>query len=155
VIKVGLASKEDVMDSIILAALITGITSITLPEVIGKATAEVIVKAGENPISAAYNKLKKLLVKKLGADSSVVKAVKECEANPTSEARKAVLKEEVTRAKADEDADLVSAAQALLKVIKAQPGGEQIVQTAMGDQNIQIAGKGNTVSVNTPKTKRS
>jgi hypothetical protein len=111
-------------------------------------------KVGEQVITDGYSKLKELLKKKFGAKSKVVNAVKELEANPKSDARKEVLKEEVADAKADKDADLVKAAQVLLKTIKAQPGGEQIVQTAIGDQNIQIAGDGNVVSVNTPKTKR-
>jgi hypothetical protein len=80
--------------------------------------------------------------------------VKELEANPKSEARKAVVKEEVSAAKADLDADLLKAAQALLKAIKAKPGGEQIVQMAMGDQNIQIARNSNSVNVNSSKPKR-
>lgn len=111
-------------------------------------------KAGEQAISDAYNGLKELLKKKLGAKSKVVKAVKELEANPKSEARKAVVKEEVAVAKADKDKDLIKAAQSLLKTIKAKPGGDQIVQMAVGDQNIQISGDGNVVSLNTPKTKR-
>jgi hypothetical protein len=113
-----------------------------------------VTKVAEQAITDAYAKLKELLGKKFGAKSKVITAVKELETSPTSDARRAVLKEEVAGAKADKDADLVKAAQALLKVIKAQPGGEQIIQMAMGDQNIQIAGDGNVVSVNTPKTKR-
>ncbi len=110
-------------------------------------------KVAEQAISDAYGKLKELLGKKFGAKSKVVKAVKELETNPKSEARKAVVKEEVVAAKADKDADLLKAAQALLNAIKAKPGGEQIVQMVMGDQNIQIAGDGNVVNVNTPKSK--
>ena len=109
---------------------------------------------GEQVISDAYGKLKDLLGKKFGSKSKVVKAVKDLEANPKSEARKAVVKEEVATAKADQDADLLKVAQALLKAIKAKPGGAQIIQMAMGDQNIQVAGDGNVVNVNTPKSKR-
>jgi hypothetical protein len=111
-------------------------------------------KLAEQAIADAYGKLKELLGKKYGGKSKVVKAVKELEANPKSEALKAVVKEELSTVKADKDTDLLKAAQVLLKAIKAKPGGEQIVQMAMGDQNIQIAGDGNVVSVNTPKTKR-
>jgi hypothetical protein len=110
--------------------------------IVAAITSELIVKAGERPISAAYSKLKELHVKKLGADSGVVQAVMELEANPKSDAHKAVLKEEVIAAKADNDADLVSAAQALLKVIEAQPDGEQIMRMAMGDNNIYVTGGG-------------
>jgi hypothetical protein len=113
-----------------------------------------VTKAGEQAIVDAYGKLKELLGKKFGAKSKVVKAVKDLEANPNSEARKAVIREEVATAKADHDKDLLQAAQSLLKSVKALPGGTQIIQTAMGDQNIQIAGDGNVVNMNTPKSKR-
>ena len=113
-----------------------------------------VTKAGEQAIVDAYAKLKELLGKKFGAKSKVVKAVKDLEANPKSEARKAVMKEEVAAAKADQDKELLQAAQTLLKSVKALPGGTQIIQTAMGDQNTQVAGDGNVVNVNTPKTKR-
>ena len=131
----------DPITAAIIAALTTGAVS-------------GVTKVAEQTISDAYGKLKELLGKKFGAKSKVVKAVKDLEANPKSEARKAVVKEEVTAAKADKDADLLKAAQTLLKTIKAKPGGEQIVQMAMRDQNIQIAGDGNVVTVNAPKTKR-
>lgn len=113
-----------------------------------------VTKVAEQTVVDTYNKLKDLLKKKLGARSKVLKAVKELEASPKSEARKGVLQEEIAAAKADQDAELVKAAQALLKSVKAVPGGEQIVQTAIGDGNTQIAGDGNTVNVNTPKAKR-
>jgi len=113
-----------------------------------------VTKAGEQAIVDAYAKLKELLGKKFGAKSKVVKAVKDLEANPKSEARKAVMKEEVAAAKADQDKDLLQAALVLIKSVKALPGGTQIIQTAMGDHDIQIAGDGNSVNVNTQKTKR-
>jgi hypothetical protein len=111
-------------------------------------------KFSEQVILHAYGTLKGLVAKKLGARSKVVKAVQELEANPNSEARKGVLKEEVEAAGIAENEELVKAAQELLKVIKAEPGGEQIIQTAIGNQNIQVTGEGNTVRVNTPSAKR-
>jgi FKBP-type peptidyl-prolyl cis-trans isomerase len=113
-----------------------------------------VTKVGEQAIVDAYGKLKELLKKKFGSKSKIIKAVKDLEANPKSAARKEVVKEEVAAAKADQDKELLQAAQALIKSVKALPGGIQIIQTAIGDQNIQIAGDGNTVNVNTPKTKR-
>lgn len=113
-----------------------------------------VTKAGEQVISDAYSKLKEMLGKKLGAKSKVVRAVKELETNPKSEARKVVVREEMAAAKADQDGDLLKAAQALLKAIKSTPGGEKIVQMALGDENIQISGDGNVVNVNQPKSHR-
>jgi hypothetical protein len=111
-------------------------------------------KVGEQFVADAYAKLKELLGKKFGSKSNVVKAVKELEANPTSSARKEVVKEEVAAAKADQDQELLQIAQSLLKSIKALPGGTQIIQTAIGDQNIQISGDSNTVNVGSPKRKK-
>lgn len=118
------------------------------------AIASGVSKVGEQAVVDAYAKLKDLLKKKFGAKSEVVKAVKEVEAKPDSSARKEVLKEEVAAVKADKDPEMLKAAQMLLKVLKAKPGGDQIIQTAIGDQNIQISGDGNVVSVNTPKPKQ-
>jgi hypothetical protein len=133
-------SQEEVMDPIttaIMAAIASGVS-----------------KVGEQAVVDAYAKLKDLLKKKFGAKSEVVKAVKGVEAKPDSAARKEVLKEEVAAVKADKDPEMLQAAQMLLKAIKAKPGGDQIIQTAIGDQNIQISGDGNVVSVNTPKSRQ-
>lgn len=131
----------DPITTAIIAAITAGIISGT-------------AKVSEQSIIDAYNKLKTLLGKKFGVKSKVVKAVKELEADPKSKARKAVVKEEISTVKADKDAELLKAAQALLKVIKGRPDADQIIQMAIGNQNIQITGEGNIVNVNTPKAKR-
>ena len=113
-----------------------------------------VTKVGEQAVVDAYAKLKELLRKKFGSKSKVVKAVKELEANPKSAARKEVVKEEVAAIKADQDQELLQLAQSLLKSLKALPEGSQIIQTAIGDQNIQIAGNTNTVNVDTTKKKK-
>jgi hypothetical protein len=113
-----------------------------------------ITKVGEQVVVVAYGKLKEMIKEKFGARSKLVNAVKELEANPKSAARKEVVKEEVAAARADQDKDLIQAAQALIKTVKALPGGTQIIQTAIGDQNIQISGDRNTVKVNTLKSKK-
>ena len=112
-----------------------------------------VTKVGEQIILDAYGKLKELLKTKFGARSKVVKAVKDLEVNPKSAARRGVVKEEVVAAKADKDTDLLKLAQQILKAINAKPGGEQIIQTVIGDQDIQVSGNGNVISVNTPKRK--
>ena len=113
-----------------------------------------VSKVGEQAVVDAYAKLKELLRKKFGARSKVLKAVKELEANPKSAARKDVVKEEVATAKADQDVELLRAAQLLLTAIKTKPDGERIIQTIIGDQNTQISGDGNVISVNTPKLRQ-
>jgi hypothetical protein len=110
-----------------------------------------LTKVGEQVIVDGYTALKSLLGRKFGSESKVVKAVDELEANPGSDSRKGVVKEEIAAAKADKDQELVQLAQSLLENIKAVPGGAQIVQTVTGNQNIQVAGSGNSLNVNWPK----
>jgi hypothetical protein len=121
---------------------------------LGAGVASGATKVGEQVVADAYAKLKQLLEKKFGTRSKVIKAVRELEANPKSEGYKLVVKEVVASSKADKDADLLKAAQAMLKVIKAKPGGEQIIQIATGNENIQIAGHGNVISAGMPKNKK-
>jgi len=113
-----------------------------------------VTKVGEQVLIDAYGKLKEMVKTKFGPGSKLVAALNELEANPKSAARKEVLKEEVAASKADQDNELLQAAQTLIKSIKALPGGTQIIQTAIGDQNIQIAGDGNIVNVSTPNSQR-
>ena len=109
-------------------------------------------KVATQGVADAYNGLKDLLKKKLGAQSEVVKAVEGVEAKPESAGRKETLKEEIASAKADQDAELLKAAQALLEKLKAQPDGAQIIQQATGSYIAQASGGGTaTVSVNVPK----
>ncbi len=95
----------------------------------------------------AYEALKNLIKKKFGRQSELVQAVEAVEAKPDSSARKELLKEEVTAAKADEDPDLRNAAEMLLKQVRMQPGGEQHIQSAIGSYIAQ-AEQGSTANVN-------
>jgi len=135
-----MGNLENIMD-IITTAIIAGITAS-------------ITKVGEQAIVDAYNKLKELLRAKFGAKSKMVSAVKGLEGNPNSEGRKITVAEEVAAAKADQDKELLQAAQAVLKASKANIGSEQITQIAKGDGNVQIVGDTNTVRVNSPRRKR-
>lgn len=121
-----------------------------------------VTKVGEQAIVSAYTKLKDLLKQKFGAKSEMVKSVKALEAKPDSAARIDVVAEEVIAAKADQDPELLQAAQALLEIIRTKPGETQLIQTAIGNQNIQVAGDRNTINTSTmpdrsvkpPKKKR-
>src|SRR5215469_11569836 len=98
-------------------------------------------------IADAYTGLKSLLLKKFGGQSPVVQSVTNLEARPESPNRQGVVQEEVQAAKADQDPDLLQAAQSLLEEIKAQPGGEQHIQNAIGSYIAQ-ADHGSTATVN-------
>jgi hypothetical protein len=107
---------------------------------------------GENSLVDAYQGLKTILKRKFGDDSEVVEAVDKLEQKPDSEARKALLKEEVEAAGADNDLEVREAAQELRELIEAQPGGEQHVQHAVGS-NIAQADRGGHANVNVNRRK--
>lgn len=112
-------------------------------------TAILAAVAGEltKAVLSAFEDLKALLKKKHGVQSNVVQAVEALEAKPTSPARKDLLKEEVLAAKADQDPDLLNAAQRLLQQIGTQPGGQQHIQQATGSYIAQ-AEQASTAQVN-------
>ena len=107
-----------------------------------------LTEASKTAITDAYNKLKALLTKKFGGESDVVHAVNAVEAKPDSAGRKATLQEEVAAAKADQDQEVLQAAQALLHLLQAIPEGGQHVQTATGTYFAQ-ADRGSTATVST------
>jgi uncharacterized iron-regulated protein len=109
-------------------------------------------EVGKKVIVDAYDTLKTALKNKFGADSDLVDAVDKLEKKPDSGGRKEVLQEEVAAAKADQDPEILKAAQDLIDQVKAQPGGEQHIQTAIGSYIAQADRGGTaTVSVNQPK----
>jgi hypothetical protein len=89
-------------------------------------------KVATNALGDAYAGLKSLLERKFGADSEVARKVADLEARPDSQGRQASLQEEVAIAKADQDQELVQAANALLEQVKAVPQGAQYIQNVSG-----------------------
>jgi hypothetical protein len=118
---------------------------------LGSGMAKSAGAVGENVVRDAYTGLKHLLRTKFGSDSRVAKAVDDLEAEPDSEGYKVVLREQVAKAQADHDPDVLQAAQALLDRLGAQPGGAQFIQHVVGNYNA-VAGHGGhaEVRVNQP-----
>jgi hypothetical protein len=114
---------------------------------IGAGVAGGVPKVIEQAAVDAYDALKAVLRKKFGDQSDIIKATKDLESKPESAGRQATLHEEVTGVKADQDPEVLAAAQAVLERIKAQPGGEQHIQNAVGSYIAQ-ADRGGTASVN-------
>jgi hypothetical protein len=107
---------------------------------------------GGNVATDAYEKLKATLKRRFGNDSEVVKSVENLETKPDSLSRKQMLEEEVKASGADQDPTVRRVAQELLDQLRAQPGGEQHIQNAVGRYIVQ-ANRGSTaeVKVNQPE----
>ena len=86
-----------------------------------------LANLSKDAIKDGYGALKAALKKKFGSESDLVDAVEGLEKKPDSEARKAMLQEEVEIAKVNDDPDIIQLAQDLLDKIKEQPGGQQII----------------------------
>ena len=106
-----------------------------------------LTDTAKTAITDGYNKLKGLLTKKHGKNSDIVKAVENLEAKPDSKARKDVLVEEIATAKAEQDEEIVAAANQILTLVQPQ-------QASKGKFNIQIAGnvQGQVVESHAPIT---
>jgi cobyrinic acid a,c-diamide synthase len=124
----------DPITTAIVAALAAGVSS-------------GVTEMGKRIIVDAYEALKAMLKKKLGEQSRVVKSVEFLEAEPGSQASKALVQEAVAASKAEQDPDILQAARILLTQIHTQPGGEQHIQTAIGSYIAQ-ADRGSTATVN-------
>ena len=106
-----------------------------------------LTETSKTAITDAYARLKTLLTKKFGGESEVVHAVNGVEAKPDSAGRQATLQEEVAAVKADQDQEVLHAAQVLLQLLQVSPEGGQHVQTATG-RYIAQADHGSSASVN-------
>jgi hypothetical protein len=107
-----------------------------------------LAKVSEAAIMDGYNALKAVIAHKFGSDSDLAKAVENVEKKPDSAGRRDVLQEEVAAVKANQDPDLLKAAESLLAKIKEVPGGQTTIQQAVtGDKNI-FSGSGNVTVTN-------
>jgi hypothetical protein len=91
-------------------------------------------EVGKKLMVDAYDALKKALEEKRGEEDEVVEAVEALEQKPASEARQAVVAEEVAEAELAQDEELVALAQALLEALEETPQGQE----ALSKYNVQI-----------------
>ncbi len=102
-----------------------------------------LTETSKATITDGYNKLKKLLTKKLGSRSDVVEALAKLEAKPTSDGRKKTLQEEIAAMGAERDRELLAAAQYILGLVQQQQGkygnvnigGNQPIIQSTGDHH--------------------
>lgn len=110
---------------------------------ISLAIVSALANLSERAIQDAYNAVKGIIVRKFGSGSDLSKAVDNVEQKPDSIGRQEMLKEEIIAAKANQDPELLKAAETLIAKIKELPGGQTIItQTVSGDKNI-FSGTGN------------
>ena len=112
--------------TVIVTALATGAT-LALKAAVGEGAKD------------AYKALKKRVIEKYGDKGDVQDAVNKVEADPRSDARRALLKEELAKTRAAEDGELLKAAQDLLAA--AQPESAQA-----GEQRVTVSGDRNRVT---------
>jgi hypothetical protein len=92
-------------------------------------------KVGGTAVLEGYKKLKALLKKRFGDGSPVLDAVAKVEEDPQSEARPQLLAEEIRKAGADRDEEIVEAAGKLLELLERQPGGRDTIVKVRGNFN--------------------
>lgn len=90
----------DTVSMAIIAAVVAGVT-----------------KFGEQAAVDAYNALKTALREKYGSNSDVIEVVEHLEKNPDAKTLKADVTEKIKNAQANEDGDLIAAAETLLNVV--------------------------------------
>jgi hypothetical protein len=91
-------------------------------------------EVGKKLMVDAYDALKAAIEEKRGEEDEVVEAMEALEQKPASEARQAVVAEEVAEAELAEDEELVGLAQALLEALEETPQGQE----ALSKYNVQI-----------------
>ncbi len=82
-----------------------------------------LTETSKTAITDAYTKLKDLLAKKFGAKSNMMQAIEDLEARPASAGCKETLQEEIVAVQAQQDEELLAAAQQVLTLVQPQQAG--------------------------------
>ena len=105
----------DPLTAVIIAAAVTGFTT---------GTTQVVA---ERLFDGTYSKLKKLIHNKFGKDSDLADAVDKLEKDPNSKPRQGLVEEEVGKAGAAEDKELLAAAKALKDALESTAEGKDAI----------------------------
>lgn len=98
-------------------------------------------------IGDAYSSLKSLINAKLGASSESAKAIEALEAKPDSNGRQETLTEELTSIRIATDAEVVSAVQNLLQLIRGLPPNGSTMQIGHGTGIAQASHGGSATAL--------
>jgi len=79
-----------------------------------------LTETSKTALTEAYTSLTSLLHKKFGDKSDVVQAIDQLEAKPESTDHKLTLQEKLVMVKAEQDSEVLSAAESLLKLVHFQ-----------------------------------
>jgi hypothetical protein len=123
------------------------VTTAILAAIAAGATAG-ITDTAKKATGDAYAGLKALLVRKLDAGSEPVEAISKLERKPASAGWKESVAEELARSEANEDQELVAAAEVVLSRLRELlPSEQRHIQQAIGSYIAQ-ADRGSTATVN-------
>jgi Het-E N-terminal domain len=122
------------------------VTTAILAAIAAGATAG-LTDTAKTAIGDAYAGLKALLKQKFGGDSKMVEAVEKLEKDRDSAGWKETVGKEAAKAGANQDQELITAAEAVLAKLQELPAGQQHIQSAIGSYIAQ-ADRGGTAKVN-------
>ena len=112
-------------------------------EPITTAIVAALANLSKDIIKDGYYALKAALKEKFGSEGDLIDAVEKLEKKPDSEGRKATLQEEIVKAKANDDSEIIQLAQELLEKLNKQPGAKQVItQTLTNVKYAAISGTG-------------
>lgn len=125
----------DIVSTALITAVATGIAS-------------GVTDVGKQTIVDAYHSLKALLIQKFGANSEVVESVTHLEKKPGAPAREADVVDGAKAVNADQDPEVLAAAQTLLDALKELPEGQQVLgKYQIHAQNSQIGNIGDDAKI--------
>ncbi|BCL82286.1 hypothetical protein ccbrp13_47510 [Ktedonobacteria bacterium brp13] len=120
--------------------------SLALITAVGAGVTSSVTDATKATLIAAYTALKTRLMEKIKArHPKVSQALAELEASPNSQARQAVLVEEITVTPIPHDPELLELARTLLQQIQQTPAGSQIIHRI---ENSAVSNTGNATNYN-------